>query len=1547
MNKSYFLNFRRNLSFLAIVFLLLIKHASFSQTTTVTALSGGPAYTFCSGVAINVTYTITGTFTAGNVFTAQLSNSSGSFVSGVTTIGTKTTTTGSTIACTLPYVSTTSSLYRIRVISSTPAAATTTDNGFGFTVNALTINIPTVNGADSCQSEIFTVAYTIPCSPFPAGNVFTAQLINATGTVSIGSATTTVGGNITCTIPAALAAGNYSLNVVSTNTVAGANGITSPSNTLNVYASSVPAGGVGTPGNGFWNAYCYSGYGNYTTNYMGYYTENNLNLNSTLRNSNTASPCTANNASGNAYAGCPYSLPGTLYGVRYIRTGIPCGYYSINISSEDDQAIVLINGSSVFTSTACCTNWGVVWQGFVAPTTTVEIRYSNNGGPGNLTASVTAMPSGLTMSTPVTICAGTTGNISATNSYTTGFTYSWLPAATATLQTAPTANPSNADVSPTTSTIYTVTATDSNTLTATGCSMTNTINVTVNPVPTTTATSTYSVLTISSYTSTATCYGVTTATLNAGGASSYTWAPASGIIGSVNSYSVVANPSVTTTYTVSGSNNCSVVTATTSVLVQTEPTSPATTTFGSNVWNAYCNANTTFNDYYGYYTENNLSFNTTTRWNNNNGPSTCTNTTTGAAYNGCSFPGTEWSMSLKRTGTPCGYYSLDINYQDDALSFWVNGVQVFNNATYTTVTQTGVWQGFIGPTTTLEFRLINYGGPGQMQVTFNPIAYPVLSPPVTICSSSPTTTLTSSYISGVNYVWNDGYGGSSLSTTTGTITVATPSVTTNYTCTATDPVTTCSASASVLVTVSTLTNVAVSPTTATISCPANIYTLTATGANTYSWSPTSGLSSATGYSVIATPTVTTNYTVTGSDNCGIGTATANITVVPLATPTVFPSGTWNAYCYGDQTLTNYYGYYTENGGGPSGYDFNTTTRWTSVASGTITPSPSKANNTNGTAYAGCVIPNTNFSISFKRTGFTCGTYSVNVTQDDYFYLFVNGVQVAQRTSAAGSENGVWVGTLNTNSTVEIRLVQVNATSSLTVTFVPVTPPATQYTWIGGTSTDWFTASNWCGGGGSIPTSAYDVVIPAAGPQNMPVINNNGAQCRSITINPAIAAGTYNNAIAAAGLTINGTYTLDVYGNWNNSGSFTSNNSTVNMDGTTAATMSCSTNQTFYNLNINNSAGVTMSSGTQKVSNNLNFTNGVITQNATLQVLNGGTASGASNTGYVIGPIVKYGNQAFTFPVGGDNLYRPIAISAPSLTTDNFTAQYFYANAYISYPTTTWDPGIDHLSECEYWILNRTGGTSNVNVTLSWNTNSCGVTDLPSLLVARWDAGSNVWKNHGNGGTTGNTTTGTIITSAPVTNFSPFILASSSATTNPLPIELLYFTASAFNNTVDLNWATETETNNQFFTVEKSRDGIDFEFLKQVNSEAVNGNSTTTLNYKTYDLNPYDGINYYRLKQTDYNGHYKYTPVAEVNFAERSFVSVFPNPASNSVYINVSADYDNASLKFLDALGREVLAQNISSSYTNTINTSGLTSGMYYLIIGNGNGVNKTKVTIQK
>ncbi|HRG07082.1 MAG TPA: hypothetical protein PLJ08_00780, partial [Cyclobacteriaceae bacterium] len=131
-----------------------------------------------------------------------------------------------------------------------------------------------------------------------------------------------------------------------------------------------------------------------------------------------------------------------------------------------------------------------------------------------------------------------------------------------------------------------------------------------------------------------------------------------------------------------------------------------------------------------------------------------------------------------------------------------------------------------------------------------------------------------------------------------------------------------------------------------------------------------------------------------------------------------------------------------------------------------------------------------------------------------------------------------------------------------------------------------------------------------------------------------------------------------------------------------------------------------------------------------------------------------------------------------------------------------------------------------------------------LRVVRWNG--TAWVNHGNGGTTGTAANGTIISAGVITSFSPITLGSSGLD-NPLPVELLSFTATAENEKVNLKWVTASELNNDFFTVQHSTDGVEFTSLGNVNGQGTKQSATT---YNFVDDSPMAGINYYRLKQTD-------------------------------------------------------------------------------------------------
>ncbi|MFM2285848.1 MAG: hypothetical protein RLZZ543_1345, partial [Bacteroidota bacterium] len=311
-----------------------------------------------------------------------------------------------------------------------------------------------------------------------------------------------------------------------------------------------------------------------------------------------------------------------------------------------------------------------------------------------------------------------------------------------------------------------------------------------------------------------------------------------------------------------------------------------------------------------------------------------------------------------------------------------------------------------------------------------------------------------------------------------------------------------------------------------------------------------------------------------------------------------------------------------------------------------------------------------------------------------------------------------------------------------------------------------------------------------------------------------------------------------------------------------------------------------------------MTSGTITTSATnYMVLNDNvTATVASASSYVNGPIRKIGNDAFTFPVGKAGYYRPISIGAPSNVADHFTAEYFMSNSNATYSHSSKDASINHISTNEYWILNRTGGTSNVIVTLSWDAVSGGVNSSSNLRVVRWNG--SMWKDHGNGGMVGQT----IGTSGAVTSFSPFTLASNN-NQNPLPVELLSFKAEAQEKHVQLDWSTASEINNHFFTVERSLDLITYEKVAEVKGA---GNSNTLRSYAAIDASPINGISYYRLVQTDYDGTRREYDPQMVQFNNESSVSdlnVYPNPFDQQFTVKLPAAKEgNYTMNITDATG---------------------------------------------
>ncbi len=356
---------------------------------------------------------------------------------------------------------------------------------------------------------------------------------------------------------------------------------------------------------------------------------------------------------------------------------------------------------------------------------------------------------------------------------------------------------------------------------------------------------------------------------------------------------------------------------------------------------------------------------------------------------------------------------------------------------------------------------------------------------------------------------------------------------------------------------------------------------------------------------------------------------------------------------------------------------------------------------------------------------------------------------------------------------------------------------------------------------------------------------------------------------------------------------------------------------------------------------LSFTNGIVnssTENL-LTINSAGSVSGAGNSSYVDGPVRYNGLNSFTFPVGKEGDYQPLSVSLSAAGISDFTCEYFHSNPRSAFNDSV-GSGLDHISACEYWVLSRNTGDASKNISLDWDANSCGVTFLPDLRVAHWE--DSVWKDEGNTNTNGATLSGSV-TSDVISDFSPFTLASSSPD-NPLPVELLDFTAHYNGKNVDLKWETASEINSYYFAVERSADGISFSEIATVQAA---GYSSTTKEYSTVDPEPLTGTSFYHLKQVDNGGETKYSKTISINTDEPGTLAIENIFSENGIlYFQISCKGGSHLIfEILDITGRKIFSITEvaeKNKHQFAVPQSSIAKGIYLLKADDGKNIRMKK-----
>jgi hypothetical protein len=213
------------------------------------------------------------------------------------------------------------------------------------------------------------------------------------------------------------------------------------------------------------------------------------------------------------------------------------------------------------------------------------------------------------------------------------------------------------------------------------------------------------------------------------------------------------------------------------------------------------------------------------------------------------------------------------------------------------------------------------------------------------------------------------------------------------------------------------------------------------------------------------------------------------------------------------------------------------------------------------------------------------------------------------------------------------------------------------------------------------------------------------------------------------------------------------------------------------------------------------------------------------------------------------------------------------------------------------------------IKLQWNASDEGATFATSHSSAfmsknRHTSGDNTWIQQASSLVTGSNPY-SLSNSSAISTFSTFDVG----TTTALPIELLTFNVVTSKGFAKINWSTLTETNNDYFTVERSTDGVNWE---EIYTCKAAGTTTIEQHYSCLDAEKQTSSkSYYRIKQTDFNGVFTYSPIESIdNYTAIPSIKIFPNPFDGrSLYLS-GLNEKLYSITIYNAFGKKVYSTSI-------------------------------------
>jgi len=158
-----------------------------------------------------------------------------------------------------------------------------------------------------------------------------------------------------------------------------------------------------------------------------------------------------------------------------------------------------------------------------------------------------------------------------------------------------------------------------------------------------------------------------------------------------------------------------------------------------------------------------------------------------------------------------------------------------------------------------------------------------------------------------------------------------------------------------------------------------------------------------------------------------------------------------------------------------------------------------------------------------------------------------------------------------------------------------------------------------------------------------------------------------------------------------------------------------------------------------------------------------------------------------------------------------------------------------------------------------------------------------------------------------------------------------------NEAITITWQTLNESGTKSFTVERSSNANDYAGINTVPAKGV------ASNYSYTDKNPLSGTSYYRIRENAANGTNTFSAVVKIVFNDNSVISLYPNPAKNTVTVKGLNKNATATIRITDMNGREISKQNCTQSSSATLNIRALAQGSYFVLVEQNGKVTKLRI----